>query len=141
MSRDASCMGMLPRRVTADQKLLPKVFTASDVRQTSSAWKLLENSCDTAENRASTALVDASTGRVSVHFSFRALRSEARILAHTLECTYAIKKGDSVGVLMENCAASIISAYAISALGARRVDINLWRDFHFRTGRHEYLLQ
>lgn len=124
MSRDASCMGMLPRRVTADQKLLPKVFTASDVRQTSSAWKLLENSCDTAENRASTALVDASTGRVSVHFSFRALRSEARILAHTLECTYAIKKGDSVGVLMENCAASIISAYAISALGARRVDIN-----------------
>ena len=123
MLGDSSRVGMLPRRVEADEKLLPQIFTASDVCHTSSLWKILENSCDTAEKRASIAVVDASQ-RGDVSFTFRALRLEARTLAHTLESAYAIKKGDSVGVLMENCAASIISAYAISALGARRVDIN-----------------
>lgn len=129
----APLAGMLPQSATA--KLLPKVVVPPAESPVSSVWALLDNACEkSADARASIAVVDVEVEHdgslSSVEYSLRALRLEARTLAHSLMHDHAISAGDAVATLLDNSAASIVASFAIAGLGAKRVDLNTRVEAH-----------
>ena len=121
-------MDMMPSYVRSElqPKLIPKTCEGgcSAKKPTPSIWSILESACATPESRARTALVDFTDTGEKVEYTYRAMRLEARTLAERLQHNFDIKRGDTIAVLLDNSVASVVAAYAIAGLGARRLDLN-----------------
>lgn len=128
MYPDKILMDMMPSYVHAElqPKLIPKTCEGgcSENKPTPSIWSILESACATPESRARTALVDFTDAGKKVEYTYRAMRLEAQTLAARLQHDFDIKRGDTIAVLLDNSVASVVVAYAIAGLGARRLDLN-----------------
>lgn len=130
MYPDKILMDMMPSYVRSElqqPKLIPKTTCeggCSENNATPAIWSILESACATPESRARTALVDLTDASKKVEYTYRAMRLEARTLAARLQHDFDIKRGDTIAVLLDNSVASVVVAYAIAGLGARRLDLN-----------------